>query len=254
MKGGLGIIARLGSTRLPDKHLNTINNIPVTQYLIDRIVSHFNNEIIKGGLEVSLLTGAKSSNQKLADVFFDNGLKVFFGSDNNIPLRIFQAMQEFNWDYIISIDGDDIFCSTDGMKQVHTLLMSGTSYVITKGLPFGMNSMGLNRSFVKNAIKRVNHSNLETGWGWVFDKDTVEEVNYSYDFPKYLRFTLDYCEDLEFFKAIIQKEIDWKSISDKKLINLVLDNKLYLYNKDLMDEYWNNFYNEQNFEKGKQNG
>ena len=254
MKGGLGVIARLGSIRLADKHLRTINKIPVIQYLIDRIIYQFKNDLVQGEVEISLLTGNESSNFDLAHVFLKNDLKVYFGSDNNIPLRMFQAMQKFNWDYIISIDGDDLFCSTEGMAQIHTFMRSGSQYVTTKGLPFGMNSMGLNRSFVKNSIDHVNKHSLETGWSWVFDSNIIEEIKFSYDFPDYLRFTLDYQEDLNFFKAIVHKGIDWKSISDKELISLVIDNKLYLHNKDLMGVYWNNFYNEQRFEKGEQNG
>jgi len=40
-KGCTGIIARLGSTRLSDKHLIKVEGKPIITYLIERIKHHF---------------------------------------------------------------------------------------------------------------------------------------------------------------------------------------------------------------------
>ena len=254
MKGGIGIIARLGSTRLFDKHLIPVNDVPIIQYLIERITARFGQELSRGEIEISLLTGEKTKNQRLADVFYNNGLNAYFGNDDNIPLRILQAMECYGWDYIISVDGDDILCSTKGMEQVLSSIKSGGNYISTIGLPFGMNSMGLRYSFLKKALNRVDSGKLETGWGWIFDKAKMKTINLTFDFPDYLRFTLDYKEDLEFFKAVINYNTDLKMISDKDLVDLVLKENMHRINKHLMDEYWKNFQIGQNLDKESTNG
>lgn len=255
MRGGIGVIARLGSTRLLDKHLIPINGVPIIQYLIERIKTQFNLELSSGEIEISLLTGGNTKNKRLADVFYNNGLKAFFGSDDNIPLRMLQAMESYGWDYIISIDGDDILCSTEGMAQVQSSIRSGGNYIISIGLPFGMNSMGLSYSFLKNALKLVDSSKLETGWGWIFNKTKMDTIDLSFEFPPdCLRFTLDYKEDLEFFKAVINRITNINLISDKDLVDLVLKENLHRCNKHLMNEYWKNFQKEQKSEKENTNG
>ena len=43
---------------------------------------------------------------------------MFFGSDENIPLRHLECAVENNIDHIISIDGDDILSSTKATKNI----------------------------------------------------------------------------------------------------------------------------------------
>jgi len=254
MKGGIAIIARLGSTRLKDKHLQKLNGLYAVDYLIGRINSQFRNEVAEGSLNVALFTGAKENNQELANCFSNYGLKSFFGSNENIPLRINDGMNYFDWDFVVIVDGDDLFCSTEGMKKLVRKLLGGADYVGTKGLPFGMNSTGFSKPYVESFVLKLNTSKLETGWGWVFDVQEKETIQFNCKFPDFLRFTLDYEEDLEFFRSIIAQGINWKEIEDEDLIRLVVGRKLYFHNKELSDEYWNNFYKQQKLEKGNIDG
>lgn len=117
-----------------------------------------------------------------------------------------------------------------------------------------MNSMGLRYSFLKNALKSVDSSKLETGWGWIFNEAKMDTIDLSFEFPDRLRFTLDYKEDLEFFKAVINSTTNIKVISDKDLVDLVLKENLHRSNKHLMDEYWKNFQKGQKLDKESTNG
>ena len=68
-----------------------------------------------------------------------------------------------------------------------------------------------------------------------------------------LRFTLDYDEDAEFFKKIIntmkEKVV---SISDEDLINFVTKNKLFEINSSLKKKYWENYNSEKQKEHDEQ--
>ena len=107
-QGCIGILARLGSKRLKGKHLLDINDRPVISYLIQRIKNEFSKEISNKRLEIFILTGNQKLNQKLADVAFKYEISVYFGHDKNIPLRMFNLLTKKKFDFIISIDGDDI--------------------------------------------------------------------------------------------------------------------------------------------------
>jgi spore coat polysaccharide biosynthesis protein SpsF (cytidylyltransferase family) len=254
MKGGIGIIARLGSKRLFDKHLQMANDIPIVNYLIERIKYNFREEMNRGEIEVSLLSGNRTNNEPLGLEFISLGAETYYGNDSNIPKRILQSMNHFQWDFIICVDGDDIFCSPEAMRNIYHKMISGSQYAQTLGLPFGMNAMGVRKNYLERSLINSRNSSLETGWGWIFDKNDLDVVEFQYDFPDYLRFTLDYENDLLFFKAVIAQCEKWKTISDDELIKLVIDNKLFIHNKDLMVEYWENFHREQNLEKGIHNG
>ena len=59
MKGCIGIIAKLDSKRLLNKHLIKVNGQPILKYLIDRIKNEFKNEINDKNLNLMILTGSK---------------------------------------------------------------------------------------------------------------------------------------------------------------------------------------------------
>jgi spore coat polysaccharide biosynthesis protein SpsF (cytidylyltransferase family) len=242
MKTGILITARLGSVRLKHKHLLKIKDKAIIVYLIQRIQKCFEKEIAEGTVEIIIATSKKAENRAFNELDC-KGVSVFWGSDDNIPLRHLQTAQQHHLDYLIAVDGDDILCSVHGMRKVFNALLNGHIYVKTTDLPFGMNSMGYSRIFLEKSL--FNHRNdlLETGWGRIFDDNQVREipVALSQNSNK-LRFTLDYEEDFIFFKEIIEYLGDSiLDISDEELVNQVMKRKLYRFNESIADEYWANF-------------
>jgi spore coat polysaccharide biosynthesis protein SpsF len=253
-KGCIGIIARLGSTRLPDKHLLLINGQPILTYLVKRIKNEFINELENSQLDIIVLSGDPVKNSALGTFAMHAGISIYFGDDSNIPKRINEAVEKFNYKFIVSVDGDDILCSPSAMRAVYEELVISREYIQTQGLPFGMNVTGFSSQFLAESLSRINVKHLETGWGWIFDAGKLKGIEYSLKFPKYLRFTLDYLDDFKFFKEILSTCKNWVKISDQELVNFVLKNKIFRFNKDLMDKYWENFNDEQNKEKVMSNG
>ena len=245
-RGCIGIIARMGSTRLPNKHLINVDDNPIISYLINRIKNEFSIELNQSCLDIYILTGNEKENKNLGNVAKETGVSIFYGDPDNIPNRLFQVVNENNFDFIISIDGDDVLCAPEGIRKVFKHLTLGDEYVKTVCYPFGMNSMGFRNNFLGNSLKLYEKKTLDTGWDWIFDEKKCLIIGDKLkDFGK-LRFTLDYKEDFQFFKKIICSDIDIITATTSNIIENVIKNKFYLENMDLNKEYWENWNDGQN--------
>lgn len=241
-KIGIFITARLGSSRLPKKHIQRVNDRPILEYLIERIEHEFEKELQNKETEIIICTSTESENEKLREL--KGTFSLFFGDSENIPNRHYQACLNFQLDAMVSVDGDDILCSPQAMRSVFNRLKKGEELVRTVGLPLGLNVYGYSRSMLENAGSYLAESKLETGWTKIFANKDFSEISFG-DVPEKedkLRFTLDYKDDLSFFKKTIEglgKKIN--TISDFELVDYVLGNEIFKENAHLNDEYWANF-------------
>ncbi len=249
---GLLITARMGSSRLPQKHLIEANGKPMLYWLIKRFEYVFASEIKEQKVQLVIASSEKPENLKFNEAIVETTCKLFQGSDNNIPLRHLQCAKKFGFTHVISIDGDDILCSADSAKLIYQQMISNTghNFFSTAGLPLGMNISGYSTHYLEESMSNSSDEKVETGWGRVFKDPIVwNEIVANYDVMGDLRFTLDYKEDADFFCAVInglkEKVI---SISDTDLINYVNENKLYELNAGLKEMYWENY----NTEKKKE--
>jgi len=242
MRQGILINARLGSTRLERKHLLSLQGQPILNYLVERIRIGFHEEIESGSARIILATSDEKENRQFEELFVGKG-DVFYGAINNLPLRQLQASKKFSLSHIISVDGDDILCSVQGMKEVYKALAANSPYVKTANLPFGMNSFGYNKEFLEKSMEGHVESVLETGWGHVFDETRLTQIDIPFKFQNdRLRFSLDYKEDFEFFKAIIQH---WKkeiiTASDEDIVEWVVSKEIFKINQSIVEKYWKQF-------------
>ena len=242
MKTGIFIAARLGSTRLKNKHLLPVNGQPIIYFLVRRIMNQFKQEIDKDMINVIITTSDEKENKQF-NQFVDMGIYVFYGSKNNIPLRQVQAADFYGLGAIISIDGDDILCSPESMREVYKRLKNNAKYIITSNLPLGMNSFGYSTDFLKRSLDQRTNEVLETGWTRIFDERQRTDVNIPIDTKnRIIRLTLDYQEDYIFFKTLIEsmgeKIYDAK---DQTIIDFIINNKFYNLNESVNEEYWENF-------------
>jgi spore coat polysaccharide biosynthesis protein SpsF len=242
MKTAILITARLGSSRLPKKHFLPVNGQPILQVLLDRITAVFRDELSTGGASIVIATSDEPENRAF-ERFANKHTQVFYGSCNNIPLRHLQALTSLKYDCALSIDGDDILCSPSGMYKVYEKLRSGHPYVRTTGLPIGMNSSGYSLHFLQQSLVNCGDSVLETGWGRIFSKLELTEIQLTEDaVDDRLRYTLDYKQDYSFFKEIIQSyEDNLITATDEQIIRFTIINKIYRLNHEVSELYWNNF-------------
>jgi spore coat polysaccharide biosynthesis protein SpsF (cytidylyltransferase family) len=241
---GIFIVARLGSTRLSQKHLIKAAGKSFIEWLALRFLTAFQKEIATNKVCVFIVPSERLENKEFEEVFAAYPkVKIFYGSDSNIPLRQLQCAHANNINEIISIDGDDILCSVDAALEVREALLHGCSCAKTSGLPLGVNVMGYKTSFLEAALKNSEQSVLETGWGRIFEGTNMKEIRMGeYDKDARLRFTLDYDADAQFFSAIIN-ELGEKTIEakDQSIVDLVLEKHLYELNENLNAVYWQNF-------------
>src|SRR5437762_5335823 len=106
--------ARLGSQRLNRKHLLQVNGRPLLQYLIDRIRTEFKTEFRQKEVKLAIATSVEQENKDF-ELLGSEDVSVFYGSSDNIPLRHLQAAQHYAVEAVVSVDGDDILCSTRGI-------------------------------------------------------------------------------------------------------------------------------------------
>ena len=204
---GIIIVARLGSTRLKQKHLIQVGGHSFIDILIQRIQYLFNDLIHQNKIKIVIATSDEPENRLFERNFANHNYEVFYGNPINIPLRQLQCAEHFGFDTIISVDGDDILCSVEAILKVYNLLLYNKNELIkTSGLPLGMNIMGYNLGVLKEALQVYSGPDiLETGWGKIFNH--CNHVIYSYtQFGNIddLRMTLDYDLDAKFFKKIIE--------------------------------------------------
>lgn len=241
MRIGIFITARMGSTRLCNKHLRVMNDAPAISWLMTRIMREFSSEISSDSIGVWITTGNAASNAEFNSIALAAGASVFNGDDNNVPLRHLQAAEVLKFDAILSVDGDDIFCAPEAMRAVYEALLSGASVAKTKGLPLGMNAWGYDTKTLRDALTRSSIDILETGWGRIFDDIPSLDKYFTCKGAEEIRATLDYQEDLIFFDQCMRNIPDWEEMPSNQFVERILDLNLHQLNCHLSNAYWENF-------------
>jgi len=243
MKTGIFLTARLGSTRLPRKHLLEASGKAMLAVLAGRIRQGFGKAIGRGDAVLAVVTSDEPVNRDF-ERLSGEPIAVFYGSKQNIPLRHLQAARHFGVDAIVAVDGDDILCSVDAMRVVADALLEGAEYARTTGLPLGMNAFGYRTDFLSRSIAGKEQKTLETGWTYIFDAARMSSnaLDLGLKAPDSLRFTLDYNEDYEFFRRIVEHfGAGMITASDKDIVSYVIAQDLQKITDPIAQKYWENF-------------
>ncbi len=249
---GIFITARLGSSRLPAKHLHPAAGRTFMEWLFGRLLYEFKKEVKNKEVLIVIATSEETGNERFLEIVQDNPVEVFFGADDNIPLRHHQSALNYGCSHIISVDGDDILCSAKAAREIYTAMTSGIKADIfqVEGLPLGMNLSGYSDEYLGKSLEKAADQKYETGWGRIFHAPVIHNIRLAdYDIMDELRFTLDYEDDAKFFEAVISSlKNETLSISDEALIAHVKKNGFEKINAHLKEEYWANY----NSEKAKE--
>jgi len=224
MKKAIFITVRTGSTRLPKKCLLKIKGLATIQHVIRRIKRSKLGEIIV------LCTTHLKEDDVLCKIASKEKIKYFRGSVTDKLERWRGAAEKFNVEFFVTADGDDIFCEPElidlAFKQYEK---DKPDFIYGDGVkgvdvPSGAFTYAIKTKALEKVCEIKDTDDTEMMWVYfkntgLFNCQKLEGVPLFYKRPE-IRMTLDYPEDFEFFKNVIEnlskekEEFDLKDIID----------------------------------------
>ena len=205
MTNAIFITVRTSSTRLPNKALLNFQGLPTIEYVIRRM------KYSKKANQIILCTTQKKDDDILIEIAKRNNINYFRGSENDKLVRWKDAAIQFNIDFFVTADGDDLFCEPKLLDMAFDQYKRNNSdFIQSKNIICGAFTYGIKVDALKKVcgIKDTD----ETEMMWVYFTDTglfrVEELENVPDkfYRDDIRMTVDYQEDYDFFNAIAKKD------------------------------------------------
>lgn len=241
MKTAIFLSIREKATRLPKKVLLEIKGKTVTEHLIDRLKQTKLPDLIV------LCTSTHPNDAILVEIAKKNGIEYFRGSEDDKLNRYLNAALKFGVDFMVIVDGDDIFCDPVFIdKIIERFIQTNADFITCKDLPLGVASSGIKLEALKKVCEIKDESDTEV-WGGYFMETGLFTVEYlkvgdeDLRHPE-IRMTLDYPEDFEFFKAVFDGlYVPGKFFSLKEIMRLLKNNPhIVNINKDMQKAYLEN--------------
>lgn len=204
MRTAIFITIRMDSTRLPEKTMRTILGKPVLEHIVQRA------KLAKKFDEIVVCTTEREVDNQVADLAEKLGVKVFRGSLEDKLERWNGAVKQYDIDYIVTFDGDDLFCEPFLLDMGADQIRTGKYDFIEA--PSGLICGAFTYAFTAKALEKVCEikDSTDTEMMWTYFKDTglfktgcLENVDDDYFSDEY-RLTLDYPEDFEFFTKVFK--------------------------------------------------
>lgn len=201
------IEARMTSTRLPGKVLMPVLGQPILYYLIERLKS------ISQVDEIVLATTVNSQDDALEDFARSNNIHCYRGSEDDVMLRVIEAVQSINGNTIVEITGDCPILDVDVVSQVISLYQySDVKYASNahvRSYPDGMDVQVFSLdSLVQSENMTTNKLHREHVSLYIRENPSLfPQANllapHSMHYPK-LGLTLDEIDDYKLIKLIIE--------------------------------------------------
>jgi spore coat polysaccharide biosynthesis protein SpsF len=194
-----------------------------------------------------LCTTDKAEDQALVEAAKKMGVQWFQGSTEDILVRLNGAAQKFETDFIVNVEGDDVFC--DPIYADRTLdhhLKTNADFIRWTGLPLGATPLGISVKALSQVCALKETTNTDTGWGHfftdsgMFKVETIEETDPFFHHPE-IRMTMDYPEDYTFFKEVFDR-LNRTDFTLRDVLQILKDNpSITQINSHLHDEYYKRF-------------
>jgi spore coat polysaccharide biosynthesis protein SpsF len=201
VRTGFLITARLKSTRLPEKLLRKVEGRPIFAHMLDRL------KLAKRVDRIVICTSTNSQDDRLVDLAVAEGVDYFRGDEDDVVDRLTKAATCFDLDFALSITADCPF-SDPGYADLIVAAYEKTNADLIRalGLPHGAYSYGVKIDAFRRVLEIKDEKNSEVWSRYFTDTDIFQVYDLPIDNPVHrqpnLRMTLDYPEDLEFFRKI----------------------------------------------------
>ncbi len=203
------ITVRTDSSRLPQKALLPIRGRKVIEHIIDRAKS------VRGLDGVVVCTSDRPQDDVLEEIARKEGTLCFRGSLEDKLDRWRGAAEKFAADHIITLDGDDPFFGPELIElEIAQIQAEEPDFLnIPKGLVCGGAEFGIRTKALQKVCEIKDTRDTEMMWTYFTDTGLFRVSDFRVADPIYwndhVRLTLDYSEDLEFFKRVFE-ELDIK--------------------------------------------
>jgi len=195
------ISVRNSSTRLPNKAILDLCGKPTIQYLIESMMNS------RSADKIILCTSDRKEDDVLCNIASGCGIEYFRGSLDDKLVRWRDACKEYEVDFFVNVDGDDLFFDVDLADIVIDQYKNNPcDFIDGHGLyndVYGIKATALNKVCEIKDSDSTEYIRLyftETG---IFQTRKIKDIPTKY-IKRNIRMTLDYPEDFEFFKRVIE--------------------------------------------------
>ena len=232
------ITVRTGSTRLPNKALLEINNVPTIEHLIKRVKTSKLADLIV------LCTTHSPNDDILCDIANRNNIEYFRGSTNDKLERWNGAAKEYNVDFFVTADGDDLFCEPELIDLAFSQYDSTQpDFIEGKNLICGSFTYGIKQTALQKVCEIKDTDDTEMMWVYFTDTglfDVQDLANVPEVFKRNdIRMTLDYKDDFLFFERVINS-FDNDQFSLRDIVRLIDNSPEIKEINFYLEEEWKN--------------
>lgn len=233
---------RLDSKRLPKKALLKIKDKTIIEYLYERLKK------VKKIRKIIICTTNEDSDKPLVEFLKKQKIEYFCGSKKDILMRYLDAANRFSSDFIINVDGDDIYTDPKHIELiVNEFDKSKSNFIQMSDVPLGFTSMGFSKQILEKICRLKKSNDTETGWIRFFTETNIvkgEKITpiKKIDYPKILRLSLDYEEDYDLAKEIFTKFENNFEYED--IINYIISDKKRLKKIENTENKWNDYWDQ----------
>jgi len=240
MKKAIFITVRTGSTRLPEKALLKINEKSTIELVIDRAKRSKRAEIIV------LCTTESKNDDILCEIAERNGISFFRGSAEDKLMRWKGAAEKFDVECFVTADGDDLLCDPELVDLAFDQFeRRGADFIEGKNVPCGAFTYGIRVSALNKVCEIKDSAETEMMWVYflntgLFKTEELENIPEVLQRPE-IRMTLDYDDDLKFFKVIFDHFSDNPSFTLRDVVTYLDDNpEVIKINQYLQERFLDN--------------
>jgi spore coat polysaccharide biosynthesis protein SpsF (cytidylyltransferase family) len=204
-KIGVIILSRYNSSRLPGKALIKINNKEILSYIVERVLQVFDKN------QIVLATSDEKTDDPIDAYAKRNNLNCYRGSLNNVAQRFFNAAIENDFDYVVRINGDNIFLDINLLKELKEKTIKGSydfiSNVKDRTYPKGMSIEIIRVKYYAKWMGKIQESERYKEHVTLFfyenEANHFYKINTSLEEMKGIQLALDTKEDFERTTSLI---------------------------------------------------
>ena len=245
MKSAIFLTVRSKSSRLPGKSFLKIKGRTTIEHLIDRM------KLAKLPDMVILCTSTSSDDKVLTEIAKNNSIPFFQGSEEDKLERYVGAADKYGIDFIVTVDGDDLFCDPDYIdKIIERFKDTDADFILCEGLPFGAAPHGIKLGALRQVCESKKESDTEV-WGDYFLKNKHFKKEIIKAEPKVnhpeMRMSLDYKEDFDFFTRVFDELGNKNDFPLVDIVNLLIQKpEIQEINKHMHKAYEKNIKEKRN--------